>query len=289
MLASGCFALGATEQHRAVGHTMDADGSESRVLGLRHLLSLLRRPRWLLGLGLVCLGAAIHIVALNLAPLAVIQPVGILAVPISVLLAARERQVRPSNRIWQAVALTVVGIVAFTVVSARAVAGETNVEPNHLLRMTLVVWAVAAVIAVVGARAPHWLRCMTWSSAGAVLYGLGSAFIKLMTVMWTNGSGPTHPVFWGSAIGLALSYAVGGWMIQTGYASGPAEIVVGSMTTVDPLVAVLFGLFVLGEGATLTPLPTLAMLVSGAMATAGVVLLSRYHPDAARRHEGKHA
>ena len=52
------------------------------------------------------------------------------------------------------------------------------------------------------------------------------------------------------------------------------------MTTVDPFVAVLFGLIVLGEGAGMGPGPAVGMAVTGAVAVYGVLLLSKDHPDA---------
>ena len=54
------------------------------------------------------------------------------------------------------------------------------------------------------------------------------------------------------------------------------------MTTTDPIVAVSFGLIVLGEGVHITPLVGVGMLLAGALAVWGVVVLSRHHPDAAR-------
>jgi hypothetical protein len=69
-------------------------------------------------------------------------------------------------------------------------------------------------------------------------------------------------------------------MVQQGYANGPAEIVVGSMTTTDPIVAVTFGMAVLGEGVRLGVLDSIGMAISGAVAVAGVFILSKYHPDA---------
>ena len=87
-------------------------------------------------------------------------------------------------------------------------------------------------------------------------------------------------------IGYMLAcYGLGVWMIQQGYASGPAEITVGTMTTVDPFVAVLFGLFVLGEGSGMGLGPSLGMILSGAVAVYGVVLLSKDHPDAVAERE----
>lgn len=51
---------------------------------------------------------------------------------------------------------------------------------------------------------------------------------------------------------------MGVWMIQQGYASGPARRSPSApMTTVDPFVAVLFGLIVLGEGMGMGVLPVL--------------------------------
>ena len=72
----------------------------------------------------------------------------------------------------------------------------------------------------------------------------------------------------------------GVWMIQQGYASGPAEITVGTMTTVDPFVAVVFGLVVLGEGMGMGVGPMIGMVVTGAIAVYGVAMLSKDHPDA---------
>lgn len=92
----------------------------------------------------------------------------------------------------------------------------------------------------------------------------------------------TGPEFWAAGLGLALAYAIGGWFIQQGYASGPAEVVVGSMTTIDPLAAVAVGLVVLGEGARLTPGVAVGMAIAGALAAGGVAVLSRFHPDTQR-------
>jgi hypothetical protein len=52
------------------------------------------------------------------------------------------------------------------------------------------------------------------------------------------------------------------------------------MTTTDPIVAVTFGLAVLGEGVLLGWTDSVGMLLSGAVAVGGVVILSKYHPEA---------
>jgi hypothetical protein len=72
-----------------------------------------------------------------------------------------------------------------------------------------------------------------------------------------------------------------GIWIQQGYASGAAEIVVGTLNAAGPVAGVAYGIAVLGEGMNLTGGSALLMLLFAAVAISGVVLLSRIHPGAA--------
>lgn len=282
--ASLAFASGATAQHRGVDRVVGPGGD--RDMGFRRLLQLARTPVWLLGMLLVLGGAVLHLIALKLAPLTVIQPLGIMAVPWAVLLAAKLKKQRPGTMIWVSVVVTVLGVVGFTLFSTtHATAAPDITRQGHLWWFVGVTWVLAVLFGIGGKIGPSWLRCLSWAWGGAVLYGLGSGFIKTLIEIVSGPVVVSHPMFWISVVGLASAYAVGGWMIQQGYASGPAEIVVGSMTTVDPLTSVLFGLVVLGEGAAITMPAALGMVVTGAVACAGVVLLSKHHPDAHRTYE----
>ncbi len=280
-LASISFASGASAQHVGVDKVFVSKDADRR-LSLSQIVTLLRTPVWLFGLLLVALGACIHIVAVYLAPITVVQPIGILAVIWSVLIAARLNHTTPTRTMWLAVACSVIGIVFFTVMSTRHAARSLSASLHAMLITTGVVWAVSLVLVAFGVFGPRWMRNLAWSWAGSVLYGLGTGYMKIMTVVLKNGQVFTGPEFWAAAIGLALAYGVGGWFIQQGYATGPAEVVVGSMTTIDPLAAVLVGLVVLGEGAHLTPAVGAGMAIAGAVAAGGVAVLSRFHPDTQR-------
>ena len=214
------------------------------------MLKLLLIPKWLLGLLCVFSGAGLHLWALTMAPVAVVQPVGILAVPWSVLLSSRIHGHQIPFRVWRAVLVTVIGVVGFTVFSSLFAKGEKQF------------------------------------GFMPIFYGLASGMMKAAMNMVQSGQfhllHPTTLV----VIGYMLAcYGLGAWMIQQGYASGPAEITVGTMTTVDPFVAVLFGLFVLGEGAGMGAGPAAGMIISGAVAVYGVVMLSKDHPDAVAERE----
>ena len=279
VFASFLFAGGSTIQHLAVSRSVDKE-SENRSMGLRQVLALLTNRRWLLGLLTVGLGASMHIVGLMLAPVTVVQPVGILAVPWAVLLAAKIHHFRPTKVIWGAVALTILGIVVFTLFSASTAAPDTELPPARIIVSCLIVFAIGGVLGWLGRFGSPSRRCLMWASGGSFFYGLSSALIKTIAELVRVGNFTTRPLFWTSLAFLLVCYLVGGWMVQQGYANGPAEIVVGSMTTTDPIVAVTFGLAVLGEGVLLGGWDAVGMAISGAVAVAGVVVLSKYHPDA---------
>ncbi len=69
--------------------------------------------------------------------------------------------------------------------------------------------------------------------------------------------------------------------MQQAFASGPPEVVVACLTVVDPIVAVVLGVALLGEGVPDAPLPL--MFGCAAAAAAGVAALARHHPDASAR------
>ena len=278
VLASFLFAGGATIQHLAVGHTVDTE-AENRSMDLKQVWSLLTNRRWLLGLSLVGIGATAHIIGLMMAPVTVVQPVGILAVPWSVLLAARVHGFTPTRQIWGAVGITVVGIVAFTLISASTAAQKTELPTTAIIVACIVVYAMGALLGFLGMHGSASRRCIMWASGGSFFYGLSSALIKTITELVREGGFLERPLFWAAVGFLAGCYVLGGWMVQQGYANGPAEIVVGSMTTTDPIVAVTFGMAVLGEGARVGFLDAFGMGLSGAVAVAGVVVLSRFHPE----------
>ena len=114
VVSSFLFASGAILQSLGVKSTFDPNATaSSNQLSLKGMLRLFRIPKWLLGLLFVFTGAGIHLVALSFAPVAVVQPVGILAVPWSVLLAARIHKHHVSRKLWTAVGVTVLGVVGF--------------------------------------------------------------------------------------------------------------------------------------------------------------------------------
>ncbi len=280
VLASVALAVASVVQHSAVGDIAVEPGAK---LSGSDLLAVIRNPRWLGGLLLTGVGAVLQMAALLLAPVTVVQPIGVLAVPWTILLSARVHRRPITPAMWGATALTVVGTVAFAWVAIRNAAPYPVLNDTWLVFGTLAGFGIAGLLALTGARGPVAWQCLAWSAAAAVVYGAESGVVKAIGHYTTSRPWPGSPVFWVLAASIVIGMVLAGIWIQQGYASGAAEIVVGTLNAAGPVAGVAYGITVLGEGMNLTWTAALLMAMFAAVAIAGVVLLSRIHPDASAK------
>lgn len=278
IVGSFCFAMSAQVQHRAVGEEVE-DNREKKAMSASGLLRLVKSPRWWAGASLLAASAVLQVLALMLAPVSVVQPVGLLAFPWSVILSSRKHGGGLPPRMLGAVTLTVVATLAFTVVASVSASPPRDFRISYVVMAAASVYLLAAFMVFMGSTGPLAWRCLFWASGGALFYGLEAALVKALIEylpgqeMWW-----TEPLVYGIAGALIAGSVLAGLLIQQGYATGPAEVVVGSMTVTSPVVAVVFGIAVLGEGRTITPLTGAVMLVLGGFAILGVALMTRFHP-----------
>ncbi|MFD4642892.1 glycosyltransferase [Lentzea sp. NPDC058436] len=253
VLGAVCFALAARLQHDAIA----SNGARASVL---------RQPRWLGGLALLVAGAGVHAAALGMAPLTVVQPIGVLAIGMTALMDRRFREL-------PAILLTTVGVGAF-VFFASGSATATKVVPDVELTAGLVTLGLIAIPGVVAALTSNArIRAVAFASAGGVAYGYVSVLMRAVSQsVQQGGFGLSHLA---SVLGIALSLAVGGWLVQHAYAGGPPHLAVACLTVVDPLVAVGLGTFLLGEAAHLSPLTGVVLFACALAAVCGVFALAR--------------
>ena len=275
------YAVGARLQHSAV-QDMIGDGG----LKLRDQLRLPRNPRWSIGLLALAVGAVLHASALGLAPLSVVQPVGVLALPITVLLNARQRgtAVRDLNvNAVLAVCGATGGVAAFVVLAAGS-ATATPVLPDDEVLATQLVAAAVAALGLLGLLTRGKLRCIAFAAACAVAYGLVSLLVR--AVVQQLGSAPLLQINPVPVLVIVVAMVLGGWLLQHGYASGPPDLVVACLTVIDPLVAVGMGIGLLGEADKVGTATAAGELLCALVACAGVFALAKYHPDteARQRH-----
>lgn len=273
------LAFGAMFQHRGVVDAHDHGGG----FRLRTFLRLVRSPVWMLGLLCLGLGTVANIIALSIAPVMVVQPIGAVSLLISILLAARYRGLRITPRIAVAVAVCALGVAGFVGVSASIASSRVHLgaESHPVAWIAFAISAVFLVVVLVWRRPPQLL----------LVLGAGLLFACVATTTHLVSNQLIHAglgaVSWLNLLALAVAGAIGTWFVQAAYAAGPPEMVIAGLTVVDPIFAVVLGSLVLGEAAGAPPVTVALMVLTGLVACSAVDVLSRYHPDVIEREEAR--
>ncbi|TCK25014.1 hypothetical protein [Pseudonocardia endophytica] len=276
--ASGCFAAAAVLQHDAVRRHGTARAFRTR--------------RWWTGGIAAGAGATGHATALALAPLAVVQPLGVLAVPLGVLF---ERRVGGRSGNVTAIACAVAGVVGgvglFTLATTAA-AGlpRPPADPSRVLTVVLLVALPALALAALSVLPDHVVparlrtsgtaRCLARAVPAAIAFGLVSAVLRAGVEIVARGADAS--LVWLVLVGL-LALAAGGVGVQAAFRSGPPSLVVACLTVVDPIAAVGVGALALDERIATGPADVVVAVAGGLLAVAGVLLLARHHPDVVAR------
>ena len=277
-----CLALGSERQSAGVRAAETA--LATRRFGF---LALLGSGPWLVGGALMLAGIGLNVSALAHAPLTVVQPLGAFAVAVTTVLHARSMRIRIDPATWTAVAACVTGSIGFVLVALTLTNPNTTPSPAQEHR-TVVLAAIMTGLALVAALVLHrrpnaWLPVLV----AGVLYGFVAVGVRLASVHVLAGDrGGFLGVPWTVAGMMSVGALLGVYFVQTAYRHGPPDLVVAGLTVVDPMVGVLVGVTVLGELQAYPPVGAVAaMLVAAIVAVAGIVVLSRNHPDVLARRE----
>ena len=276
LLGAVFMSFGAQYQHRGVQKVERETALASAGLSGGQLLRLLRRPSWVLGTVMLGLAIASQLGALSFAPLILVQPIGAVSLVITTLLNARISGHRPTRSSIIAIVLCVGGILVFVTIAA-LFARHTSVSDPQLITVLLI---LAVVVVVVGGL---WLalrkraRALFYIVAAGVVYGFVATLAKIVISRIQSGDFEWLTLL--CVLALLVGTAVGAYFVQTAYASGPPDLVIAGLTVIDPIVAIVIGLAVLGEAEGAPWGAYAGFAVAGALAISGVFLLARYHPQ----------
>jgi hypothetical protein len=274
-LGAGLSAVGV--QLQAAGVRDEARDARLRLRGLGRLA---HNPRWLLGLVVLSVCAVLQILALALAPVTVVAPIVVLALPVSVVINARASGTRLALPAMLAVVASTGGVALFVALAAGA-AKPVVFGEDAVLRAGEIVGAAVLVLGVIGAlRHDGIVRCVAFAAGTGSAYGLVSILVRDVTYSYQNGGVvAVSPL---SVTGLVLAFAAGSWLLQLAYASGPPDVVVGVQTVLNPLVATALGISLLDETVNAGGWRGIGLVTGGAAAIIGVLILARHHPTGVR-------
>ena len=277
-LAGAVFmSFGAQYQHRGVTKVERLSGANGAAgLSGSQIKALLTRPSWLLGTLMLGLAIVCQLAALAIAPLIVVQPLGAIALVITTLLNAHVSGHSPTRRSITSIIACVGGIFLFVFLAA-IFATEKEVTTDKLFIILTTLLVVIIVLGAFWIILRHRMRALFYVVGAGVLYGFVATLAKVIIkrIQAENFDWLTLVC----VIALIAAAAVGAYFVQTAYSSGPPDLVIAGLTVVDPLVAVVIGIVVLGEAAAAPLWALIAFVVVGAIAVWGVVGLARYHPQ----------
>ncbi|MGH3318837.1 MAG: DMT family transporter [Streptosporangiaceae bacterium] len=240
-----------------------------RALHPAFVLDLARRPLWLAGFAAGIVGAGLHVVALGIGSLALVQPVGVTMLLFAIPIGAALRGRRPARGdLWAAVAV-VVGLGGFL-----ATLRPTPAWPD-LGGFDLIVVAGLAgaglALALVAGRGTGVPRSLALACGAGVAFGVTSALIRVLAYRATD-AGVSGLIGWPSLV--ITCVACGGLLLeQAAYKTDRLGVVIAVITVVDPLVAITVGALVLGEPVRMGH--PLLVTAEGLAMVVGVITLAR--------------
>ncbi|WP_144797094.1 DMT family transporter [Microbacterium paludicola] len=277
-LAGAVFmSLGAQYQHRGVTKVERLSGAKGASgLNGSQIKALLTRPSWLLGTLMLGLAIVCQLAALAIAPLIVVQPLGAIALVITTLLNAHVSGHTPTKKSITSIVACVGGIFLFVFLAA-IYATEKEVTTDKLFVILTTLLVVIIVLGACWLILRHRMRALFYIIGAGILYGFVATLAKVIIkrIQAENFDWLTLVC----VIALIAAAAVGAYFVQTAYSSGPPDLVIAGLTVVDPIVAVVIGIVVLGEAAAAPVWALIAFVVIGAVAVWGVVGLARHHPQ----------
>lgn len=268
------------------GALLLASGSELQSRAVHRVggrwRSFLAAPRWLLGLLLLGTAVSTNFIALALAPVSAVQSMSIVALAISAAFGALAGRIAMTRIGAVSVLLCIISVLGFiSILAAHPAEREPALGAHAQLLVSAVILAVLSACGVgaviLGRRTPRTGARLSGLVLGAMVFGsITVVFKTIVALVLAHGAAPvvTDPaVLLGFGI-VGAGGIVANVLLQRSHRFFPAPVVVAALTVVDPLTAAVIGLTVLGE-ATLTLLPTVGLLLCGALACVGVVGVSR--------------
>lgn len=277
LLGAVFMSFGAQYQHRGVQKVERLSGGQTTGgLSRAQLTSLLTRPSWVAGTVMLGLAIVCQLSALSVAPLILVQPLGAIALVITTVLNARVSRHKPTKQSLIAIALCIGGILVFVTIAA-FFATEHVVTERELLIILGILAVVVVVFGIFWVLVRRRAQALFYIMAAGVIYGFVATLAKVVISRAQAGNFEWLTLL--CLVALLAAVAVGAYFVQTAYSVGPPDLVIAGLTVIDPIVAVLIGLLVLGEASTAPAWALIGFVIAGAIATWGVIQLTKHHPQ----------
>ena len=224
---------------------------ESRFLHLRILTDLLRKPRWLLGIGCMVAGYGLTAWSIDHLELTLVEPLLatylvwalVLAVPLS------RQRLKVAEVIGALILITGVGLVS----------ASRSITPIGLDFGSLSHWYAAAIIAgvafvavAIGHRRTGQVRATLTGLAAGLVFGIQDALTRQTLTSLQGNSWTVLFTTW-SVYALIGAGIVGIWLMQNAFSAAPLHASLPGIAAGEPLAGIALGILVFGDRVQVTP------------------------------------
>ncbi|XVV38561.1 DMT family transporter [Streptomyces sp. CA-100214] len=231
----------------------------------------LRRPGWWAAVALNGLGGLLHVVALALGPLSLVQPLGALTIVFALPMAALFVGRKAGATAWRGALMATVGLAGL--LSLVGAADAQSLDTAQRIGAAVVTGA-ALVALMIAARAVHRhpaVRSILLAVASGIAFGMSSVFTKTVAVDWSGGvSAADLPSM--AVIGVLAT--AGLVLSQASYRGAGLAAPLATLTVVNPVVAAVVGITMFGESFRYGTTGTALALSCGVVAAGGLILLT---------------
>ncbi|HUD78213.1 MAG TPA: DMT family transporter [Streptosporangiaceae bacterium] len=253
-----------------------------KALSPRILLDLVRQPLWVAAIGGTIVGFALQVTALRFGPLALVEPILVVALIFATLINAYLRGVW-DKQIIGGVLGCAVGIAGFLAV-ARPTPGTSNV--SFIVVLPLGAGLAAGVFGcLVVANRSRRLRPLALALACGINYGVAAFLVKLV-ISDVGGGLPRLLTDW-PIYALAIVGPAGFILNEDAYQQGTLIApVLAIITACDPIISIALGNLWLNEKLNSSPAGIAGEIIFLLIMVTGIVVIAHRapHVSAEKRH-----
>jgi hypothetical protein len=256
------------------------DVSSKENLSWRLIWSLLHRPIWFAGILAITIGFLLQATALGFGQLATVEPILVIELPLTLILAARIFGQGMHAREWGSAAVMTLGIGALLFFLAPSAGRNGHVHWYGWLIGISVNLALVGVLVFLGRRGPSHgsrdsravYRAALLGIAAGSAFGLTAALMKGMTRTFSNGLVNLFTSW--EMYAMVAAGLLGMFLVQSAMNAGGLIAAQPGLTLSDPVVSVLWGVLAFQEnvraGWYIAP-----EVLSAAVVAAAVIALAR--------------
>ncbi|MFC8416019.1 DMT family transporter [Streptomyces coelicoflavus] len=231
----------------------------------------LRRPAWWAAVSLNGLGGLLHVVALALGPLSLVQPLGALTIVFALPMAAFFVGRRAGATAWRGALMATVGLAGL--LSLVGASDAQSLDTAQRVGAAGVTGGAVVALMIAG-RAAHRhpaVRSILLATASGIAFGMSSVFTKTVAVDWSGGvSASDLP-----SLAVIGALATAGMVLsQASYRGAGLAAPLATLTVVNPVVAAVVGITMFEETFRYGTTGTALALSCGVVAAGGLIMLT---------------